>query len=114
MLSASSARYPQFVDRLEAATGVRPDYLQSSTLVVAAEPADREALHDLVEPQSSLGLSAEKLACRAKPGPWNQPWPAIFPGRCSALKTTRSIPVPSCASCSSTSTTTWSMSRPKN
>jgi len=61
LLSASSARYPQFVDRLEAATGVRPDYLQSSTLVVAAEPADREALHDLVELQSSLGLSAEKL-----------------------------------------------------
>lgn len=61
LLAASNAAYPKFVDRVEAAAGQRPDYLQNSTLVVAAEPADREALHELAELQNALGLSAEKL-----------------------------------------------------
>ncbi|WP_159609722.1 glycine oxidase ThiO [Glutamicibacter sp. JC586] len=61
MLAASNASYPQFVNQLEAIAGVRPDYLESATLVVAAEPADREALHELLELQTSLGLAAEKL-----------------------------------------------------
>jgi len=61
LLAASNTRYPKFVDRIEAATAKRPDYLQSSTLVVAAEPADRQALHELVELQTSLGLAAQKL-----------------------------------------------------
>ncbi|MFJ2315512.1 glycine oxidase ThiO [Glutamicibacter sp. NPDC087661] len=61
LLAASNAAYPQFIERIESATGQRPDYLQNSTLVVAAEPADREALHELAELQISLGLSAQKL-----------------------------------------------------
>ncbi|GAA3304505.1 glycine oxidase ThiO [Glutamicibacter nicotianae] len=61
LLAASNAAYPKFIERIESVTGQRPDYLQNSTLVVAAEPADREALHELAELQASLGLSAEKL-----------------------------------------------------
>ncbi|MGP9528718.1 glycine oxidase ThiO [Glutamicibacter sp. AOP5-A2-18] len=61
MLAASNKSYPDFVNRIQAISGQRPDYLTSSTLVVAAEPADREALHELVELQTSLGLSAQKL-----------------------------------------------------
>lgn len=61
LLASSSTSYPEFVNRITEVTGNRPDYLQSSTLVVAAEPADRETLHELVQLQSSLGLSAEKL-----------------------------------------------------
>ena len=61
LLAASNAGYPRFVERIEASTGERPDYLQSSTLVIAAEPADRDALHELVALQLSLGLAAEKL-----------------------------------------------------
>lgn len=61
LLTSSNERYPEFVDKIEAQTGNRPEYLESSTLVVAAEAADREALHELLELQHSLGLSAEKL-----------------------------------------------------
>lgn len=61
LLAASNAAYPQFIERIESVTGHRPDYLQNSTLVVAAEPADREALHELAELQVSLGLCAQKL-----------------------------------------------------
>ncbi|GAA1413437.1 glycine oxidase ThiO [Glutamicibacter uratoxydans] len=61
LLGASNELYPDFVRRIEDVTGRRPDYLQNSTLVIAAEPADRDALHDLVELQNSLGFSAETL-----------------------------------------------------
>ncbi|SCB96695.1 glycine oxidase ThiO [Arthrobacter sp. NIO-1057] len=61
LLATSNSLYPQFVDRIASITGHRPDYLQSSTLVVAAEAADREALHELIELQNSIGLATEKL-----------------------------------------------------
>ncbi|WP_313812690.1 glycine oxidase ThiO [Glutamicibacter sp.] len=61
LLGTSNERYPQFVQRIEEHTGRRPDYIRNSTLVVAAEPADREALHDLVQLQNSLGFSAQVL-----------------------------------------------------
>lgn len=61
LLGASNQAYPDFVQRIEQATGRRPDYLQNATLVVAAEPADRDALHELVQLQTSLGFSAQTL-----------------------------------------------------
>ncbi|MFJ2620608.1 glycine oxidase ThiO [Glutamicibacter sp. NPDC087344] len=61
LLGRSNQDYPGFVQRIEQATGRRPAYLQNSTLVVAAEPADRDALHELVELQSSLGFSAQAV-----------------------------------------------------
>lgn len=61
LLGASNAAYPQFVERIFQATGLRPDYIQNSTLVVAAEPADKDALHDLVQLQTTLGFSAQTL-----------------------------------------------------
>lgn len=61
LLATSAAAYPRFVKLLEEASGSAPNYVQNSTLVVAAEPADRDALLELVSLQESLGLSAQKL-----------------------------------------------------
>jgi len=58
---ASAARYPAFVAPLEPGTG----YLSTSTLVVAADAADRRALDDLASLQRTHGLSVEAVSIRA-------------------------------------------------
>ncbi|PQZ95183.1 glycine oxidase ThiO [Arthrobacter sp. MYb227] len=61
LLSASARAYPEFIDAVQLASGVRPAFIQNSTLVVAAQPADREALVELIDLQDSLGLPVKRL-----------------------------------------------------
>jgi glycine oxidase len=60
-MSWSAKAYPDFVDRIFQATGQRAAYVENSTLVVAAEVADMDALLELKRLQDSLGFSAERL-----------------------------------------------------
>ena len=61
LLSASAGAYPGFIDAVQQATGTRPAFIQNSTLVVAAQPADRAALEELLELQNTLGLPVKRL-----------------------------------------------------
>ena len=61
LMSCSAKAYPEFVDRIFQATGQRAAYVENSTLVVAAELADMDALLELKRLQDSLGFSAERL-----------------------------------------------------
>lgn len=58
---ASAARYPSFVAPLDPGTG----YLSTSTLVVAADAADRRALSDLASLQRAHGLSVQPVSIRS-------------------------------------------------
>ncbi|PQZ99286.1 glycine oxidase ThiO [Arthrobacter sp. MYb224] len=61
LMATSAKEYPAFIDRVEQSTGNRPAYVENSTLVVAAETADMDALLALMKLQASLGFSAERL-----------------------------------------------------
>ncbi|WP_404285920.1 glycine oxidase ThiO [Glutamicibacter arilaitensis] len=61
LMASSAKEYPAFIDRVEQSTGRKPAYVENSTIVVAAETADMEALLQLKELQTSLGFSAERL-----------------------------------------------------
>jgi glycine oxidase len=57
----SAARYPRFVEELEAATGRDVGYRRCGTVSVAWDAADLAALNDLHNFQQSLGLDVELL-----------------------------------------------------
>lgn len=61
LMSCSAKAYPEFIDRIFQATGQRAAYVENSTLVIAAELADMDALLELKRLQDSLGFSAERL-----------------------------------------------------
>lgn len=61
LMSYSAKAYPEFIDRIFHATGQRAAYVENSTLVIAAEVADMDALLELKRLQDSLGFSAERL-----------------------------------------------------
>lgn len=61
LMATSAQEYPQFINRVEQTTGHRPDYVENSTLVIAAEQADMAVLLELQQLQLSLGLSAQRL-----------------------------------------------------
>lgn len=57
----SLARYPGFVDRLEAATGQSVDFRTDETIVVAVDRDDAEALDHIHSYQTDLGLEVERI-----------------------------------------------------
>jgi glycine oxidase len=61
---ASARRYPDFVDAVQAATGLDVDYRQTGTVVAAWDAADLAALRDLAELHHSLGLNSSMLTAR--------------------------------------------------
>ncbi|MBI3685797.1 MAG: glycine oxidase ThiO [Actinobacteria bacterium] len=61
---ASAARYPSFIDELEAVTGRPTEYRATGTLAVALDADDRAALRELHTFQTSLGLAAQWLSGR--------------------------------------------------
>lgn len=64
-LTLASARlYPDFVDRLTAATGVPAGYQRTGTVVAAVDGADRQTLVDLHQAQREIGLDSERLSVR--------------------------------------------------
>ncbi len=68
-LNVAAARsWPEFARDLEAASGRRVHYRAGGTLLVAADPSDREAVDDVLAYQQDRGLSARRLTaseCRA-------------------------------------------------
>ena len=73
--------WPRFAAELEAASG-RPVHLATSgTLVVAADPSDRDALDRLHAYHRSLDLPAERLSARQA----RQAEPLLAPGTCGGL-----------------------------
>lgn len=61
---AAADAYPQFVDELEAETGMGCGYRRCGTLVVGFDADDTRALDDLAEFQRGLGLAVERLGSR--------------------------------------------------
>lgn len=61
---ASAAAYPDFVEELEAESGVDTGYRREGTLVVARDRDDLEAIEELRGLQVSLGLESERLTSR--------------------------------------------------
>jgi glycine oxidase len=60
----SHARYPQWAEALNEASGRDCGYAQTGTLVVARDADDNAALSDLYDFQRSLGLDVERLRGR--------------------------------------------------
>lgn len=61
LMAASAKEYPSFIERVYQSTGQRAAYVENSTLVIAAETADLDALLELKKLQEALGFSAERL-----------------------------------------------------
>lgn len=65
LMTASAARYAQFVRGVEDAADQVVGYRTTETLVCAAHPADRQTLADLHQYQLQHGLAVEQLTQRA-------------------------------------------------
>jgi glycine oxidase len=64
-LNLAAARgYPDFIERLEAETGMECAYRRSGTLAVGLDADDLRVLDDLAQFQRSLGLDVERLSGR--------------------------------------------------
>jgi glycine oxidase len=69
LLLTGAARWPDFAEELEAASETPIDFVESRTLVVAADASDRVALEEIQRFQVSLGLDARRLTpgeCRSR------------------------------------------------
>lgn len=64
LMSASARVYPDFVERIEAASGVEVGYRRTETLVCAVDAADRAELAALRDDQLAQGLEVEQLTTR--------------------------------------------------
>lgn len=78
---ASAARWPAFVDDLEAAAGIDAGYSRAGTLVVARDADEAADLGVLAALQARLGLAAERLTSREA----RRLEPALAPGARGAL-----------------------------
>ncbi|MFJ6026056.1 glycine oxidase ThiO [Pseudarthrobacter sp. NPDC092424] len=64
LMLESSSRWPGFAAALKTAAGADPGYLETPTLAVGADAADRQALLDLRAVQKANGLDVEPLTVR--------------------------------------------------
>jgi len=62
---AAAAGYPRFVEQLRATSGADPGYLSCSTLFVARDRDEAEALERELELRRGLGLAVERLRASA-------------------------------------------------
>ncbi|MCT1616038.1 glycine oxidase ThiO [Kocuria marina] len=64
LMRASAAEYPDFVERVTAATGLPTGYRTEETLVVAADAADAQSLSDLASHQIASGMDVQEISTR--------------------------------------------------
>lgn len=65
IMTASRAEYPEFIDRLERASGQPSGYRENGTLLIAADSGDRDAVSDLVQVQRRHGMEVQPLTSSA-------------------------------------------------
>lgn len=61
LMTASRARYPELLAELEYATTTPTGYRDTPTLLIAADPGDRDAVADLVAVQQQQGMDVSPL-----------------------------------------------------
>ncbi|WP_150463197.1 FAD-dependent oxidoreductase [Nesterenkonia ebinurensis] len=64
LMTAAQAEYPALIERLEPATAQPTGYRENGTLLVAADPGDRQAVADLVRVQQAAGMEVSALTSR--------------------------------------------------
>lgn len=80
LMSAAQAEYPALIRTLQQASGDPTGYRENGTLLLAADPGDRQAAADLVAVQQGLGMAVTPLSTREL----RQAEPALSPGLAKA------------------------------
>lgn len=65
IMSASQGEYPELIDSLRTAVDVPTGYRENGTILVAADPGDRDSVAELVDVQRANGMEVDLLTSSA-------------------------------------------------